>query len=81
MSASINDLSPANQKILLDMLTELLREYEVDCYDMTVYASALGSGKALTPSDHEKLKHGYVIARHMHGLARMQLARMQHRDD
>lgn len=76
MSAGINDLSPANQRILLEMLTQILREYEVDCYDMTVYASALGSSKALTPSDHEKLKQAHVIARRMHGLARM-----QHRDD
>lgn len=76
MSASINDLSPANQKIVLEMLTQILREFEFDCYDMCVYASALGSGKALTPSDHEELKNAHVIARRMHGLARM-----QHRDD
>jgi hypothetical protein len=76
MSTRINDLSPANQKIFQDMLTEVLRELEFDCYDMCVYASALGSSKALTPSDHEELKHAYVIARRMHGLARM-----QHRDD
>ncbi len=76
MSTRINDLSPANQQLFLELLTEVLRELEVDFYDMTVYASALGSSKALTPSDHEELKHAYVIARRMHGLARM-----QHRDD
>ncbi len=76
MNSGIDDLSPANQELLMEMLSEALREFKVDIYDLCVFASALGSGKALTPSDHEELKYAYVIARHMLGLARV-----QHRGD
>jgi hypothetical protein len=73
MSAGIDDLSPANQELLMGMLREVLREFGFDVYDLCVFASALGSGKVLTPEDSKKL---HDIARRVHGLARV-----QHRDD
>jgi hypothetical protein len=68
MSTRINDLSPANQQLFLELLTEVLRELEVDFYDVCVFASAVGSNKALTPEDFKNL---HDMARRFHGLARL----------
>ncbi len=54
-------------KLLLTTLGDVLREIDIDFYDLCIFASAVGSNKALKSEDSKKL---YDMARRFHGLAR-----------
>jgi hypothetical protein len=57
-----------DSELLLDALQVVLSEIDVDFYDLCMFASAVGSNKALMPEDSKKL---FEFARSFHGLARL----------